>query len=163
MADKLTVEKLRADHPEVAKAIFDEGKSAGVEEGRTLGAGAERERIQSVLAQDMPGHSALVQSLAFDGKTTGPEAAVQVLAAEKKARTNARTNIEADAQDIRVPTAGAGADTVNQKKPGAEGKSGGHDANDLARRAAAYQAEQAKLGNKITTAEAVAHCMTEGQ
>lgn len=31
----------------------------------------------------MPGHEALIASLKFDGKTTGPEAAVQVLAAER--------------------------------------------------------------------------------
>jgi hypothetical protein len=31
----------------------------------------------------MPGHEKLIDALAFDGKTTGPEAAVQVLAAER--------------------------------------------------------------------------------
>lgn len=49
------------------------------------GATAERERIQAVLGQSMPGHEKLVQELAFDGRTTGPEAAVQVLAAHRKA------------------------------------------------------------------------------
>jgi hypothetical protein len=33
----------------------------------------------------MPGHEALIEQLAADGKTTGPEAAVQVLAAERAA------------------------------------------------------------------------------
>ena len=50
---------------------------------RAEGAAAERARIQSVREQTMPGHEALIDALAFDGKTTGPEAAVQVLAAER--------------------------------------------------------------------------------
>jgi ClpP class serine protease len=50
------------------------------------GAEAERARIQGVRAQAIPGHEALIERLAFDGKTTGPEAAVQILAAEKTLR-----------------------------------------------------------------------------
>lgn len=43
----------------------------------------ERQRVQAVLAQSMPGHEALVNALAFDGKTTGPEAAAAVIRAIK--------------------------------------------------------------------------------
>lgn len=50
---------------------------------RAEGNAAERTRIQAVRAQSMPGHDKLVEQLAFDGTTTGPEAAVQVLAAER--------------------------------------------------------------------------------
>jgi ATP-dependent protease ClpP protease subunit len=49
-------------------------------------AAAERERIQAVRAQLIPGHEALIEQLAFDGKTTGPEAAAAVLAAERRLR-----------------------------------------------------------------------------
>ena len=49
-------------------------------------AAAERERIQAVLGQLIPGHEALVERLAFDGQTTGPEAAAAVLAAERRLR-----------------------------------------------------------------------------
>lgn len=52
-------------------------------EGRAAGAAAERQRIQDVRAQSLPGHEALVEALAFDGKTTGPEAATAVLKAER--------------------------------------------------------------------------------
>jgi ClpP class serine protease len=69
---------LNANHGELVTAILNEG--------RTLGATAERERIQAVLAQALPGHETLVQGLAFDGKTTGPEAAVAVLTAERGTR-----------------------------------------------------------------------------
>lgn len=53
------------------------------------GAKAERERIQAVRAQSMAGHETLIDTLAFDGTTTGPEAAVAVLQAhrEKLAKT----------------------------------------------------------------------------
>jgi len=50
---------------------------------RTEAAAAERQRINDVRAQSLPGHEALVEQLAFDGKTTGAEAAIQILAAER--------------------------------------------------------------------------------
>ena len=78
----MNIETLKAEHP----AVFDAIKAEGVAEGMTQGTTAERQRIQDVLAQALPGHEALVQTLAFDGKTTGPEAASAVLAAERKAR-----------------------------------------------------------------------------
>lgn len=51
---------------------------------RAEGAISERDRIASVRAQAaMPGHEELLDRLAADGRTTGPEAAVVVLAAER--------------------------------------------------------------------------------
>lgn len=50
---------------------------------RAEAAASERQRITDVRAQALPGHEALVEKLAFDGKTTGAEAAVQILAAER--------------------------------------------------------------------------------
>lgn len=81
----LTIETLRADHPEMVTQLLAEG------------AESERLRIKAVLDQAMPGHEGLIQTLAFDGKTTGPEAAVQILAAEKKVRGTAVQNLAADA------------------------------------------------------------------
>jgi hypothetical protein len=81
----LTIESLRANHPEMVVVLLAEG------------AAAECARIKDVLAQSMPGHEVLVAQLAFDGKTTGPEAAVQVLAAEKKIRLSAAQNLKDDA------------------------------------------------------------------
>lgn len=79
----LTLEILKNQHSglyEQVKTIgFDEGRTAGLSEGAKI----ERERIQSVEAQLMPGHEKLIADLKFDGKTTGPEAAVQVLNAHK--------------------------------------------------------------------------------
>ena len=87
----ITKEQLLAEAPDVAGALSAEGHATG--------ATAERERIQAVMAQAMPGHDALINSLAFDGKTTGPEAAVAVLNAERTLRGKALADRRADAPE----------------------------------------------------------------
>lgn len=82
----LTVEVLRADHPGIVNELLAEG------------ARGERERIQAVEAQGMPGHEDLIAGLKFDGRTTGPEAAVAVLAAEKQIRENAAQDLADDGE-----------------------------------------------------------------
>src|SRR4029077_14535351 len=54
-------------------------------------------RIMSVEAQLLPGHEALVATLKFDGKTTGAEAAVQILAAERALNKTTAAALAADA------------------------------------------------------------------
>lgn len=83
---------LEAHHADIVAAFRAEGAATA----RAEGASAERERIQSVMAQSLAGHESLIQSLAFDGKTTGPEAAVAVLGAEKTARGNVLTTLKAE-------------------------------------------------------------------
>lgn len=85
----LTRDQLQAQAPELLQALLAEG--------RTAGATAERERIQAVEAQCLPGHEALIAGLKYDGKTTGPEAALAVLGAERQLRTTAAANLAADA------------------------------------------------------------------
>lgn len=84
-ATPVTAELVREKHPEIAAAL------------RAEGAQAELARIQAVQAQHIPGHEALIASLIADGKTTGPEAAVQVLAAERTTRTQQLGGIKSDA------------------------------------------------------------------
>lgn len=72
---------------------------------RTEGAAAERERIQSVQAQALPGHEQLIGTLMFDGKTSGAEAAVAVLNAERKLRGQAAADLAADAPPPLKPAA----------------------------------------------------------
>lgn len=97
----ITVESLRQDHPDMVSELMAEG------------AKAERCRIQAVLEQSMPGHDALIQSLAFDGKTTGPEAAVQVLKAEKQAREKLSVDAADDAiAPVAVPSVPEGGDSA---------------------------------------------------
>lgn len=89
----MNIEQIKAEHPDLAAALAAEGHAAGL----AAGALAERERIQAVEGQSIPGHEALIASLKFDGKTSGPEAAVAVLAAEKSLRTKARADLHSDA------------------------------------------------------------------
>ena len=73
-----------------------------------LGATQERERIQAVLAvgANLPGHEKLLSTLAFDGKTTAPEASMAVLKAEGDQRAAA---IKAHADDAPPAAKGSAA------------------------------------------------------
>lgn len=82
---EITAEKIAASHPDIAAAF------------RAEGATAERQRIQGVEAQLIPGHEALITSLKFDGKSTGGDAAQAVLAAEKTLRGNQAKALANDA------------------------------------------------------------------
>lgn len=107
---KITMETLLAEAPALAEALRAEGRElalaeqeklidAARAEGREAGATAERERIQAVEAQLIPGHEALINTLKFDGRTSGPEAAVKVLAAEREQRERMADDRRADAPD----------------------------------------------------------------
>lgn len=76
---------LAANHPELITALQGEG------------AVAERDRILAIQALGMAGHEALVAEMVADGKTTGPEAAVRILQAEKAANKSRADNLAADA------------------------------------------------------------------
>lgn len=119
------------------------------EELRAEGAAAERARIQAVEEQGMPGHEALVQSLKFDGRTSGPEAAAQVLAAHKKHLAKTAQDLASDAPPPVAPSTLA----PSEPKP--------VTAQELAAKATAYQAEQAAKGITISIAEAVVHVQKE--
>lgn len=85
----ITREQLAAEAPEVLAAVLAEGAADGAK--------AERERIQAVEAQLIPGHEALITTLKFDGKSTGGDAAQAVLAAEKKVRNSQAAAFNGDA------------------------------------------------------------------
>ena len=117
----ITLQQVLAEAPDVAEALRAEGNTAGIEAGAT----AERERIQAVFGNSMPGHEALINSLAFDGKTSGAEAAVAVLGAEKALRGKVASARADDAPSVvahAAAPAGAesGADSVDSSLPVAE-------------------------------------------
>lgn len=95
----MTVEELRTGNPDLYQAVLDEGKAAGAQ--------AERDRIASVKAQAIPGHEAMIEQLAFDGKSTGADAAMAIVAAEKHLREAAAAALANDAPPV-VPPADAG-------------------------------------------------------
>ena len=111
----MTLEQFKSEYPDIYQAIFEDGvkdgkvegfadgEKEGIEKGRTegrkAGAEAERNRIKDVEAQALPGHEDLIAALKFDGKTSGPEAAVQVLQAERALGTKTVDALNADAPD----------------------------------------------------------------
>lgn len=103
----LTVEKVAAEHPDIAAAF------------RAEGASAEMARIQSVESQSIPGHEALINTLKFDGKSTAGDAAQAVLAAEKTARSKhaAAMNAEAPNPLAQAPAAAVPASEAETGKP----------------------------------------------
>lgn len=81
----MDLETLKAEYPDLVQAIAADA------------AAAERSRIADVEAQALPGHDALVAQLKADGKTTGPEAAAAILAAEKQKLAGMAAQLAADA------------------------------------------------------------------
>ena len=88
-------------HAEIRRAGYDAGVATGIEAGRAegfdAGKAAERDRIREVEKISIPGHEALVNELKYDGKTTGPEAAVKILEAESALRKTKQESFVADA------------------------------------------------------------------
>lgn len=151
-------EALKAQHPEAfatiaatgsadketaLEAARQAGHAAGKLEGYAEGHAAETTRVAEVFAVTLPGHEKLIQALALDGKTTGGEAAAQIIAAEKKGG--------ADYLE------GADKTEANKVKGGAEAQGGKAtvDPRALANEARALVDAEAAKGNKITISAAV--------
>ena len=93
----LTTGELQAANPALVQAISADASTA------------ERNRSLAVEAQAMPGHEPLIATLKADGKTTGAEAALQVLSAEKAVLGARADQLKKDAP-AAVPAAAAPAD-----------------------------------------------------
>lgn len=106
----MDMKTLRAEHPDIVSELtreITESISAGVraiafEEGRAAGVASETARIMEIEANALPGHDALVASLKADGKTTGAEAAVKILQAEKAKGATRLAAIRDDAQVVAL-------------------------------------------------------------
>lgn len=150
-------EALKAQHPEAFAAIAatgsadketaveaarQAGHAAGKLEGYAEGHAAETARVAEVFAVTLPGHEKLIQALALDGKTTGGEAAAQIIAAEKKGG--------ADYLDDADKT------EANKVKGGAEPQGGKSttDPRALAAEVRELVAAEAAKGNKISVSAA---------
>ena len=117
---------------------------------RAEGSAAERDHILAVRAQALAGHEDLIEALAFDGKTTGPEAAVAILAAER-ARVEAAGN--ARFADAQPPVAAAPAEQDQQPAAADTRHSSGLPVNaDRAQLDAAAKAYAAEHGCDYLTA-----------
>lgn len=117
----LTIETLRTEHAALVAQIEAEAReglltadqaseqaaelvAAARAEGVQEGAAGERQRIADVRAQLIPGHETLIEQLAFDGQTTGPEAAQAIVAAEKAARVAQAQAAEREGNGVVPPT-----------------------------------------------------------
>ena len=119
---------------------------------RQQGAAAERERIQAVRAQLMPGHERLIESLAFDGKTTGPEAAVAVINAERAAADKRRAALASDTP----PPVAADPSATGDTPPKPKAKDPQAEASRLANAITEVQAKAAAAGRPISAIQAMA-------
>ena len=94
-------------------------------------------RIKDVEAQSLPGHTELIEQLKYDGKTTGPEAAVKILQVEKETRTIHRDKLKADAlAPVSQPVISTTSSVGSQHGSGVEDK-----AKEREKLIAAHQAE----------------------
>ncbi len=141
---------LKAQHPDAFEAIAAQGReeaTAGhaeaIEAARKEGAASETARVKGVFAQSMPGHDALIQTLALDGETSGEQAAVKVLAAEREA-TSGHLEAAKKTPANDVEEVAASGDT----KTRVDSKSVATEANSLVKEAAAK-------GEKLSFAAAV--------
>lgn len=137
-----------AENPEAAAVLRAEG--------RVEGAMGERDRIAAVRAQSMPGHEALIETLAADGHTTGPEAAMAVVAAENALR---KTQAQAREDEAPAPVAFAPAPEGLESQPGPPAAE--VDPQVLAARARKIVAEAKANGEAITVPNAVAQARRE--
>jgi ATP-dependent Clp endopeptidase proteolytic subunit ClpP len=115
MDPTITLDLIKEKYPQLAAALREEGRQPGFAEGQKKGqaegqaagvqegASRERDRIKAVRAQHLAGHEALIDSLLFDGTTTGEQAAAKVLEAERTTRGQTLAALYAEAPQP-VPT-----------------------------------------------------------
>jgi len=117
----MNIETLKAEHPDLFKQVQDEAREgmvsaddvqSQVEAARAEGAENERKRINDVRGQMVAGHEDLIEKLAFDGESTGADAAMAIVAAEQKRSKHAAADIDADAN---APAPPSGADELGEK------------------------------------------------
>jgi signal peptide peptidase SppA len=91
--------ELKAKHPKLLEEIetdaYSRGVDAGAKDGQSLGAEAERKRIEGIREACFSGQEDLAAEMIADGKTTPGEAAIRFNAAEKQVRIAAGKQIDA--------------------------------------------------------------------
>lgn len=75
----VTLEQIKADHPEIANALIEEGRKAGVEEGTKAGAEAERSRIKGIQELAVDGLEAHVLEASWDPEQTPEKVATECM------------------------------------------------------------------------------------
>lgn len=138
-------EELAAQHPELVTALLEEGRSAG--------AAAERERILGIEANALPGYGTLIAEMKADGKTTPDQAAGRIVKAENEARAKAHSSLHEEAPPP-LPPAASTEPTGSAKQVSAA---------DLSVRAAEIVNQAKASGREISYAAAVGQAQKEMQ
>jgi signal peptide peptidase SppA len=112
----------------------------------------ERERILAIQGNSMAGHEKLVAEMVADGKTSGPESAQRILAAEKGKTAQVAADLAADAPNPALAAPADNAASNEKKDP---------DAKQIAKDAQTYVESEAKEGRKISYSQAVSHVMQQ--
>lgn len=101
----MTLEKLKAEHPEIVEAIRNEAKAEMMKEG----ADNERARIKAIEEIAVAGHEELVAKAKFDEPMSAEQLAVAILKADKVKNAAALAARNADGAEVAaVATAGEG-------------------------------------------------------
>jgi capsid assembly protease len=139
-------------------AAIEKIKTTAKTEGVTAGATAEAERIKAVeaAAQGFPGHDELIAKLKFDGKTTGDQAASQILAAERTLRGDKLKDLKADAPNPAASSAPDAKKEKEQADAAAGNSSAAVDPHVMAAKIAQCVKDEKAKGNVISFATAAA-------
>jgi len=148
IAAVLTVETVKQSAPTVAQALIDEG--------RTAGASAERDRILAIDAAAMPGYEAIVAEAKKDGTSTAGDVALRI---HGEMRREGADRLQQIREQAPQPAPAAAAPVESAAKGGAA--QGEPNAHEIARRAQVHQTEQRAQGRNISTAEAVREVMAQ--
>lgn len=152
--DKLTVDSVRKDAPDVAKALKDEGIAEGRAAGLVEGQKAETQRIVDLDALIEPGNEKLIAAFKADGKTSGQEAAFKLVVAANEARKAKLKDLQADAS--AAGTSGA--------RPADEKPSAKKDPTpEQIQAGSRYIEEMHAKGVEVNAAQALAHVMKGAQ
>lgn len=148
----ITREQLQGESPDLLNALLQEGATN------------ERARIQGCLDAALPGHEALVKTLAFDGKTTPGEAAQAVCAAERKVLASAGSDLQTGAPKPLPGAGDPGAAEAERARAEAESsKPKAESAQDFAARITAHMTAEAQRGRRITADQAATELQAKGK
>ena len=92
----MTLEEIKAQHPELYKQIRDDGREEGLQAGMTQ----ERNRIKAIEEMALAGHEALVAKAKFDTGMTAEQLAVEMVKAEKAKTATMAKNRQQDAAEL---------------------------------------------------------------
>lgn len=92
----MTLEEIKAQHPELYKQIRDEGR----EEGLKAGMQQENNRIKAIEEMALAGHEALVAKAKYETGMTAEQLAVEMIKAEKAKTATMAKNREDDAAEL---------------------------------------------------------------